>query len=380
MKRYSTLSLILLLLVGVMFTTACEKDPTDPTVTLQNTTYKGYSANKRYTLTIYEVTQPAATTRAYDPQPGDTYKLTTEPDNRTSEGTVTAIAPGTNSKTLTLEANGTITEPLRATINSDGLRELQGLITWTDGQSPGTDTVPGVITAGEIPEIESGEFTALLFTGGTENNPMAMLWVTGVSDQLYEASALPAIAVTVNNTVMSSSGYTENLSSEDGLYYYEWTFYNAALTLVPGTNYTIALSISGTVKTETVQMPYKPVVSRTPTTFAYNQNRTYNWTLTQSANIQYAVVSWTVGQNTPEIEITLTPSDRTYLLTANTVPSNWSWLGFELGEGNFVQQGNIIFATSLIEYTDDYGTVGSPRSIDSKSINTQMVKLLRSSR
>jgi len=157
----------------------------------------------------------------------------------------------------------------------------------------------------------------------------------------------PPMTVRVNGTTCQYDE-VDFWEDDDGVYHYTGYFIYTT-PFVGGSTYSVYVNIDGVSATGNVVMPYTPNVIHPPS-FNHEQPMSFAWTLGNSATgnsamiqqlyIEYETVDWGWGDIADGM---INASTRAYIIPANTVPSNWSYLYFDLGELNAVFSGNTAF-------------------------------------
>jgi len=175
--------------------------------------------------------------------------------------------------------------------------------------------------------------------------------------EISRATAINTVTVKVNNVTLDGWGYPVYVNG-----HYTWEGdYSYTTTFVPGQTYAVVLTINNeTPINGSVEMVYTPSVSA-PATFDRTRHMTYNWTMGKSAIVQGLGLWGDALYPYDDFEIFegyIPPSQRSYVVEANTVPANWVELEFFLGEANFVLTGKTMFVCS-VEYYKFYSQGGA---------------------
>jgi len=158
----------------------------------------------------------------------------------------------------------------------------------------------------------------------------------------YFSQTIPFQACTIK--IQGEAKYIEFSYELDKV---EYTFPNHT-PFVAGRKYSVSHTIDGVETSADVEMAYPPIVTTSSTTFNHTQSMTFNWTLGKNAIVQLFGFEWETT-NHRNGNIVLSPSNRQYIIPANTVDADWLSLSIELDEWNYYFSGVTAFG-SAAEY------------------------------
>jgi len=282
----------------------------------------------------------------YDPKQGDLYTLT-----YIGGPISTGFVQNRQSNTLTLRPNNSSTT-FTAIISGASLAAVNGTITWQNGN---TEEGPGVLTDVEVPLDE---------------------WFVQVEEDIYEpyVNTYVTVDVTVANAFATVPAVTVKIGTTDytfdeaghdpveGGTNYFWKFYYAQI-LTPGQTYPVTLTVDGENTVGNLKVAY-PANITGPANLVATQNTTATWTLTQNNDLQILDMMYTTasgGFGRPTFD-DLLPTARSYVIPANTVPSNWDYADFGLNEINFIKVEETTFAFLSYKFHIFPAPAGAPQT------------------
>jgi len=182
----------------------------------------------------------------------------------------------------------------------------------------------------------------------------------------------PAVTVSVNGT--NSQYVSSELYDMGNMYLYECHFIYTTL-FISGSSYAITLIVDGVSSSGNVIMAYNPIVTHPPI-FIPTLDMTFNWSIAYSPQIQDLFIDYSsVSGGSHSIFGPISPSLRSYLIPANTVPADWTYLIFNLAVGNQSLVGSTAFISQagyVIEFNNDnYPSESHNKSDKKERLNTQ---------
>jgi len=404
MKTLTNLTLILLLIISTLFVISCEKT-TDPDGTSQGKiTYIGHTSVREFTLVVDEILE----TRAYTiPKVDDEYTLKSRVPStsttRTKTGTIAAVDT-TNAEYIEIRlVPSADTSNLRVRVSRVapvGMTGIYGTVVWSDGGTPNTEAFLLPLIIGElVPSVADNTLTAVVTSAaGAMNNCefLVNVMIDGLNSLTtkVELTAISTtsinseqVAVDVQSTIGNFLFIQTSQDQEGGKYYRVWQL-TCINDFTPGSSIDITLIHNGTpLATEMLSMVYIPTFVNPPTTFNRAVANTFNWTISSYSEKQQAICQWLSSSGYDEQLFPLAYNAVTCPVPANTVPSDWSRVWFDVYEINSktIDTDDITFVTSRIESLS-YNTSGivtapdeTPRNRNEAEQSIRIYNLIKSS-
>jgi len=219
------------------------------------------------------------------------------------------------------------------------------------------------------------ETTVMVYPTGiqnVENGVYLSNWIEWDDDtekgyvdvEIRRTTPITSVSVKVNNVTVQSTGYYET-GGEDGYYWYDGEFLYTS-PFIPGQTYTIALTVNGVTTSGSSVYVYTPTLTE-PLTFNHAITNTFRWTLGSSSVIQgidiYGYAESYYDYFSIIDEGFISPSLRSYVVPAYSVPANWYTLWIGLFEANYTISGKTIFVCAEEYYRSypDNGAIGISR-------------------
>jgi len=388
MKRFTNLTLIMLLMLSTMLVISCEKttDPDPETIT-----YIGHTATRQFDLVITELIEES---RAYTPKVGDSYSLTS--GNLTKTGTITEVGTDGGFTVLRLVPTSD-TNNLRANVAANGLHGIYGNnIVWNNNTSESVPMalMPGVLVPStadftvqiqvtdDNAQLAACEFLVDIQHIGAATDPASRIEFTAISNVSINPET---ITVDLQSSLGNFIFATTTQNQEDGKYHRLWRF--SSVNGFPQAS-TIEVTVNGigTIASDIIEMVYIPT-NLTPATFSHATATTFGWTLTASSDKQYAIFEWDSAMLYDNIfNITLQPNDRTWVRPTTApyvVPADWAHVYFDLYEINSKLVGTNLTLTSSRQETKTYtagGAAPASRNVDETEHSIRIYNLTRNSK
>jgi len=155
-------------------------------------------------------------------------------------------------------------------------------------------------------------------------------------------NTIPTVNVSIDeiNCILS---YENDFMAEGWYIYYAHLRYPSQFT--PGQSYQITLTVNGISTSASLEMICPITITEAPETFDPTQANIIRWHQDKSGNLQTAYLYWHYGDdyNTGECDVIIPPSDRYYVVPANTVPVNWTYIEGQISSYNVKIAGKVAF-------------------------------------
>jgi len=270
-------------------------------------------------------------------------------------------------------------------VSPDSVYVSRGFPQQFGAEVTGTNNPPQTVTWSVIGGVSGTNInpnTGLLIV--STNQPVGTLTVratstydtskTGTATVYVMDTQQPTISVKIDNNNLTFV-YLEEYQA-DGMWYLSWRFFWST-AVVSGNTYGVLLNVDGNEKTSNLNIVYTPEVFTNPANFNHSQAMTYNWTLSQNSQLQAVYFGWSAWSGyQDEVEYALSPSDRMWVVPANTVLSDWEFVGFALVEANYQVVGNTVFISSSL-VTKDFTSMVTHRDISERERMRRIISLIR---